>query len=112
MTAEWLDLLQAHDLPAVPVSGIEDLAQDPHLRASGFLATVDHPTEGTMLQMGAPAVFSATPANVYRHAPNPGEQSLEVLREAGFGVEEIGALLADGVVRRFDGDPPTLDKES
>ena len=98
-TAQWLELLQACDLPAVPVSEIEDLVDDPHLRGSGFLETVEHPTEGRMLQMGVPQAFSVTPANVYRHAPRPGEQSSEVLAEAGFDAEEIEALLAAGVVR-------------
>lgn len=109
-TAQWLELLQAHDLPAVPVSQVEDLIEDPHLRACGFLATIEHPTEGAMLQMGVPQSFSATPANVYRHAPNPGEQSVEVLTEAGFSSAEIDELLSAGVVCQFQAsDRQSLD---
>ena len=105
-TAQWLELLHACDLPAVPVSEVEDLIDDPHLRGSGFLQTVEHPTEGRMLQIGVPQTFSATPPNVYRHAPRPGQQSLEVLAEAGFSDAEIDALLAAGVVGA--GDVPSV----
>jgi crotonobetainyl-CoA:carnitine CoA-transferase CaiB-like acyl-CoA transferase len=113
-TAEWLELLHACDLPAVPVSEVEDLVDDPHLRETGFLATVEHPTEGSMLQIGVPQNFSATPANIYRHAPRPGEQSLEVLAEAGLAGEEIDALIAAGVVgggeaRPARGNAPSAD---
>ena len=114
-TAQWLELLHACDLPAVPVSEIEDLVDDPHLRGSGFLEAVEHPTEGSILQMGVPAAFSATPANVYRHAPRPGEQSVEVLSEAGLDADEIEKLLAAGVVEQpaaaASGSPISSGKE-
>ncbi len=101
-TAQWLELLQANDLPAVPVSEVEDLLSDPHLRGSGFLEDVEHPSEGTIVQMSVPQSFSATPANVYRHAPNPGEQSTEVLAEAGFDSAEISGLVSAGVVHQYE----------
>ena len=97
------------------MSEIEDLVDDPHLRGSGFLEAVEHPTEGSILQMGVPAAFSATPANVYRHAPRPGEQSVEVLSEAGLDADEIEKLLAAGVVEQpaaaASGSPISSGKE-
>ncbi len=110
-TGEWLALLQAHDLPAVPVNQIEDLLDDPHLRVSGFLAEVEHPTEGPMVQMGIPQAFSATPANVYRHAPNPGEHTVQILAESGVSAAEIDELLGAGVVQQFTAitNPPAQE---
>jgi crotonobetainyl-CoA:carnitine CoA-transferase CaiB-like acyl-CoA transferase len=110
-TEEWLTLLSAHDLPAVPVSRIEELEHDPHLAATGFVETVDHPTEGRIKQVRPPQEFSRTPAGIFRHAPNPGEHTRELLAEAGLQDEAVQALIAGGVATQFnprpasDGDP-------
>ena len=100
-TSEWLRLLAAHDLPAVPITRIEDLASDPHLLASGFMQTLEHPSEGTIRQMASPVEFSRTPTTLRRHAPNPGEQTREVLAEAGLDPAQIDALLASGAAHQF-----------
>ena len=98
---EWLALLSAHDLPAVPVSRIEELEHDPHLAATGFVETVEHPTEGKIKQVRPPQAFSRTPAGIYRHAPNPGEHTRELLAEAGLAPDQVEALLARGVAHQF-----------
>lgn len=101
-TAEWLALLPAHDIPAVPVSRIEELEDDPHLAATGFVETVDHPTEGRIKQVRPPPEFSRTPPGIWRHAPNPGEHTREVLAEAGLAPREVDALVAGRVALQFD----------
>jgi len=101
-TAEWLELLSAHDLPCVPVPRIEDLEHDPHLAASGFIETVEHPTEGRIKQLRPPTDFSRTPASIHRHVPNPGEHTRELLAEAGLSVAQIDRLVADGVAIPFE----------
>ena len=76
-TAEWVALLGEADIPFAPVNSIDDLLEDPHLRALGFWQRVEHPTEGTLLQAGLPVHFSRTPASVRRHAPSLGEHNHE-----------------------------------
>ncbi len=100
-TDEWLALFAAHDLPAVPVTRIEDLEFDPHLQATGFVQTVEHPTEGRIKQIRPPPDFSRTPASVHRHAPNAGEHTREVLAEAGLTAAEVTALLDVGAALQF-----------
>jgi crotonobetainyl-CoA:carnitine CoA-transferase CaiB-like acyl-CoA transferase len=106
-TADWLALLSAHDLPAVPIHRIEDLPNDPHIAATGFVQTVQHPSEGAFKQVRPPQHFSRTPASVYRHAPNPGEQTLELLAEAGLSAAEIEALIASGAARQYQAEQPS-----
>jgi crotonobetainyl-CoA:carnitine CoA-transferase CaiB-like acyl-CoA transferase len=101
-TAEWLALLAAHDLPAVPINRIEDLEFDPHLQATGFVQTVQHPTEGRIKQLRPPPDFSRTPASVHRHAPNAGEHTRELLAEAGLSDEQVSALLDAGAALQFN----------
>jgi crotonobetainyl-CoA:carnitine CoA-transferase CaiB-like acyl-CoA transferase len=78
-TAEWLEILHGLDIPACPVNAIEDLIEDPHLKAVGLFETLEHPTEGAVTNPRFPVKFSATPANVRRLAPNLGEHTAEIL---------------------------------
>ena len=79
---EWLEALHAIDVPACPVNSIEDLFQNPHLRAVEFFETVEHPTEGMVTICRFPVHFSATPASVRRLAPNLGEHTEDILNPA------------------------------
>lgn len=97
-TAEWLALLEAADIPAMPMHDFESVLADPHLEAVDFFAEVDHPTEGRIRSMAVPAKFSRSAAAPTRLAPGQGEHGGEVLAEAGYGPEEIEALIAAGAL--------------
>lgn len=85
-TAEWLELLSAADIPAAPMADIEAILVDPHVQATGFLQSVEHPSEGRLLDTAIPTEWSATPPAVRRPAPRLGEHTAEVLAEfAGSG---------------------------
>jgi crotonobetainyl-CoA:carnitine CoA-transferase CaiB-like acyl-CoA transferase len=98
-TAEWLDLLTTADVPVMPMHDLESILRDPHLVATNFFPVVDHPTEGRIRSMKVSASFSETMAEPVRLAPKLGEQSEEVLREAGFLADEIAAMARDGVTK-------------
>lgn len=95
-TADWVAALQAADIPVTPLHTLETLAADPHLAATGFFQTVEHPSEGLIREMAIPSRWSDTQPSVRRRAPRLGEQSVEILREAGFGAAAIADMLASG----------------
>ena len=97
---EWLELLGEKNVPMMVVNSLDDLIDDPHLVASGFWQTFDHPTEGRVRASSPPAGFSRSPASIRRLAPRLGEHSEEILAEAGYGRERIEAMLAAGETRR------------
>jgi crotonobetainyl-CoA:carnitine CoA-transferase CaiB-like acyl-CoA transferase len=76
---DWLDLLHGIDIPACPVNSIEDLFEDPHLKAVDFFQTQDHPTEGPLMSCRFPVRFGETPASVRRPPPNLGEHTEDIL---------------------------------
>jgi crotonobetainyl-CoA:carnitine CoA-transferase CaiB-like acyl-CoA transferase len=93
-TAEWAELLQAGDIPVMPVNTVESLLADPHLADVGFFKTVDHPTEGRLRVMNVPSGWSACDPQVRLPAPQLGEHTEQVLREAGLSDAEIAAIIA------------------
>jgi crotonobetainyl-CoA:carnitine CoA-transferase CaiB-like acyl-CoA transferase len=78
---EWIAALTANDIPVSPVNAIEDLFDDPHLKAVGLFEDVEHPTEGTLKTTRFPVRFSKSPATIRRLAPTLGEHTADVLRE-------------------------------
>jgi crotonobetainyl-CoA:carnitine CoA-transferase CaiB-like acyl-CoA transferase len=98
-TAEWLEFCDAHDIPAMPVNDLDDLLEDPHLKATGFFATREHPSEGVVRTLASPFDFSGTPVEFRRHAGFLGADGPEVLAAAGYGEAEIADLEARGVMK-------------
>jgi crotonobetainyl-CoA:carnitine CoA-transferase CaiB-like acyl-CoA transferase len=96
-TAEWLDLFDAADIPAMPLHTPETLIADPHLEATGFFSYYDHPSEGRLREMAVPTTWSESQPASSRHAPRLGEHSVEVLRELGYDDEHIAELVEEGV---------------
>ena len=98
-TAEWMKLLVEADIPTMPVHDLLSILHDPHLVETNFFPIAEHPTEGAIRSMRVATAWSETPATPSRLAPGLGEQSREILSEAGFKPEEIAQLLNDNVVR-------------
>jgi crotonobetainyl-CoA:carnitine CoA-transferase CaiB-like acyl-CoA transferase len=82
------------------VNSLDDLVHDPHLEATGFWQEFDHPDEGLLRMSSPPMTFSATPASIRRLPPRLGEQSVEILREAGLAEEVIQQMLSAGETRQ------------
>jgi crotonobetainyl-CoA:carnitine CoA-transferase CaiB-like acyl-CoA transferase len=95
-TAEWLALLERADVPSLPMHTLETVLQDPHLVATGFFATLEHPTEGTVRSMRMPATWQRNNPGIRRLAPALGEHTREVLGQMGYSDSQIDAMLAAG----------------
>ncbi len=103
-TAEWLTLFDEADIPVMPMHSFESVMEDPHLVATGFFQTMEHPSEGTVRSMAVPTAFSRTPASVEHLAPRLGEDGPGILAETGFSADEIADLTASGALFVETGD--------
>ena len=101
-TQVWLDLFAGTAVPVAWVNSLEDLLEDPHLKAVGFWKTMAGTSEGTMRMPAMPITFADTPADIRRPPPRLGEHSFEVLRELGLSQAEIDALVAEGATLQAD----------
>jgi crotonobetainyl-CoA:carnitine CoA-transferase CaiB-like acyl-CoA transferase len=82
-TDEWLAILKPLQIPVTRMNRLDDLLEDPHLKAVGLFERYEHPEAGPYLAMRPPLAFSATPANIRRHPPRLGEHTDEILAELG-----------------------------
>jgi crotonobetainyl-CoA:carnitine CoA-transferase CaiB-like acyl-CoA transferase len=101
-TAEWQALLDEANIPHQTVRSIDELLDDPHLRATGFICEEVHPSEGKLLTLGMPTTWSATPPRKPDPAPRLGEHSAAVLRQAGYSDAEIRDMAELGITRVAD----------
>ena len=97
-TAEWLEMFDKADIPAMPVRTLEELLDDPHLQATGFFTEREHPTEGPITTFASPLDFEKTKVEFQRHAPRVGDDGEEVLREAGVSEKDIERLKDEGIL--------------
>ena len=95
-SAYWLERLAEADIPVAPLYSVEDLLEDPHIRAVEAVKKLEHPTEGTIHSPAPVGSYSRTPLDITRHAPTLGEHTAEVLAEAGYAESDIKALVERG----------------
>jgi crotonobetainyl-CoA:carnitine CoA-transferase CaiB-like acyl-CoA transferase len=91
-TADWIAVLEAHDMICGPVADYDDLRRDPQALENEYLVTVDHPLNGPTQVVGFPWKFSETPASVAPAAPELGQHTEEILLSLGYTWEQIAAL--------------------
>ena len=92
-TGEWLEIFDRCDVPAMPYHTLDSLMDDPHLKDVGFFETVEHPTEGRVINMVPPNKLSGGARRDFRGAPKIGQHSTEILREVGYSDEEIESMV-------------------
>jgi crotonobetainyl-CoA:carnitine CoA-transferase CaiB-like acyl-CoA transferase len=97
-STEWLAALRAADIWCGPVYGYADLVKDPQIIHNGTFVEYDHPTEGHVKTPGFPIKFSKTPSKVERGAPLTGQDTADVLREAGYSDADIARFVASGAI--------------
>jgi crotonobetainyl-CoA:carnitine CoA-transferase CaiB-like acyl-CoA transferase len=97
-TAEWIDVLESHDMICAPVLDYEQILGDEQALANGYIRSVEHPTVGETQIVGFPWRFSETPADVAPAAPELGQHTEEILLSLGYTWEQIGELRAAGAV--------------
>lgn len=96
-TDHWLALCERIDIPAARMNTLEDLPEDPHLKATGFFETLHDPAMGTLRFPGVPVQFDGERPPT-RTPPRLGADTDAVLRQAGIDQAQIETWKAEGAV--------------
>src|SRR6266511_3262348 len=95
---EWLNRLEAVNIPCAPVQSLKEVGADPRLLEAGWQTHVQHPTLGLLRMLSSPVHFSAEPSPVYLPAPLLGQHTEAILQELGYTAEDLNDLRAKRVV--------------
>jgi len=98
-TAEWLQQLDANDVPSAPVLRRNEVIANEQVVAREFIIELDHPDIGRVRQPVPAARFERTPARIQGPAPRIGEHSAAILSELGLEAAEIERLATEKIVR-------------
>jgi len=76
---DWMKLGDEHRIPIMRANGLDEVLNDPHLKAVNFFETREHPTEGGWRTIKPPVKFSKTPASIRLAPPRPGQDTKEIV---------------------------------
>src|SRR5436190_2396785 len=96
---EWLRILEAHDVPAVPLYNIAEVLDDPQVKHLALTETIEHPKAGALKFVGAPVRYANLAKAKSAPPPLVGEHSRRILRSLGYDSDQIEALEAQGITQ-------------
>lgn len=95
---EWDRLLSEEDTCCSPVLGLDEIQDDPQVKARNMIVEGPHPEGKPFPQVAFPIKFSEAEPMPLRAAPRLGEHTDEMLANAGYSKREIKELKKQGVV--------------
>jgi crotonobetainyl-CoA:carnitine CoA-transferase CaiB-like acyl-CoA transferase len=98
-STEWIDQLEKVGVPCGPINTLEQVFDDPQVKARRMRIELPHRYAETVSLVGSPMKFSDTPVVHKQGPPVLGEHSNEVLGDLlGLGEEDIRNLHEAGIV--------------
>jgi formyl-CoA transferase len=94
----WVEKLNAAGVPCGPILNVQEVFEDPQVRALGLAKAIKHPRLGEIEIQNLPVTLSRTPGAVRTPTADLGQHTDEILGELGYAPEAIAALRRDAVV--------------
>jgi len=95
---EWFDMLAPRDIPVGKVYSMDEVFSDPQVISRKALIEVEDPKLGKIRQVGVLPRLSKTPGSVRTLAPLHGDHTDDILRELGYGIDEINNYHRKGII--------------
>ncbi len=97
-SADWLERLDANDVPCAPVLTRPEILENEQIKANKLISQYEHPGLGQIRQPRPGAKFSRSEIRKEPIAPGLGQHSQEILRDLGLSEAEIKQLVDQGIV--------------
>ena len=97
---DWIGILRAGgDFIFTVVNSVDDLRNDPQVRANDYIVDFDHPQFGKTQVVGIPVRLRETPGRIHSAAPEFGQHTEELLTGLlGYSWEQVAALKEQEVI--------------
>ena len=106
-SAEWLAILDEHDVPSAPILSRVEVLSHEQVIANELIHEYEHPEMGRVRQPRPAAKFEHAKPELNPRAPRLGEHNREILAELGYDDAAIEELLAGGVIGAAQGNRST-----
>lgn len=96
---EWIALLEDAGVPCGPINRLDDVFNDPQVKARGMQITLPHPSAGSVKLVGSPMKLSATPPDYQSPPPLLGQHTDQILKSVlGYDDEQLSQLRQRGII--------------
>ena len=96
---EWIELLEAANVPCGPINNMKEVFEDPQVRHRGLRVDMPHPLGGAAPVVRSPVRLSETPVEYRLAPPMLGQHNEEVLKGLlGRSDADLQQLKAAGIV--------------
>ena len=97
--AEWLQRLEADDVPVVPLYNVAEVLKDPQVRHLNLVEELAHPQAGKLQFVGGPVRYDGLTKEQSTPPPLLGEHSTAILKTMGYDQATIDGLALAGIVK-------------
>src|SRR5207302_3662816 len=97
-SAHWYRLLERAGVPCGLLYTLDQVLEDEHVRARGFVNELAHTKLGRVRATGSPVRMFRTPLRLERAGPLLGEHTRDMLADLGISAVEAETLEREGIV--------------
>jgi formyl-CoA transferase len=97
-SAEWVEVFNKAGVPCGPIYNIDQMFADPQVMHLGMTQESARSDGSRLGLVGQPIQLSRTPSKIAARPPDLSEHTDEILKEFGFGADEIRTLHESKVV--------------
>jgi crotonobetainyl-CoA:carnitine CoA-transferase CaiB-like acyl-CoA transferase len=96
---EWWQILTGADICAGRMLTLDELENDPQIRARNMIVEVETPTGETVKQVGISVKLSDTPGSIRSVAPTLGQHTDAILADLGYSPQDLARWRAEGAIK-------------
>jgi crotonobetainyl-CoA:carnitine CoA-transferase CaiB-like acyl-CoA transferase len=97
--AEWLQRLEANDVPVVPLYNVAEVLMDPQVRHLDLVEELTHPQAGKLQFVRAPVRYDRLTKEQSMPPPLLGEQTVSILTQLGYDQLAIDEFKQRGIIK-------------